>query len=319
MVSICCITYNHEKYIRQALDSFLMQKTNFKYEIIIHDDASTDSSADIIREYEKEYPDIIKPIYQKENKYSKDEEIEWKYVFPNAAGKYIALCESDDFFTDENKLQLQFDVMENNPQCSVCTHTVRWVSEKGARTKWTLPQKKMKEGYAETDEVIARHLFHTSSFFIRNTVIKDCIKAFPDFFRVFRMYKVNDVPTMLYCVSKGDVYFINREMSCYRMNSIGSWSEKTRNDENLVLLHAKLFIDGINSFNKYTDFVYDKPIREHIDWHERIIMTANGDYRNAIKTASFKLLSAKGKTYLILCAYAPKVIRLYRKVKYKNG
>ena len=71
MVSICCITYNHEKYIREALESFLMQKTNFKYEIVIHDDASTDNTANIIREYVKKYPDIIKPIYQKENQYSK--------------------------------------------------------------------------------------------------------------------------------------------------------------------------------------------------------------------------------------------------------
>ena len=70
MVSICCITYNHEKYIREALDSFLMQNTDFKYEIVIHDDASTDNTANIIREYEEKYPDIIKPIYQKENQYS---------------------------------------------------------------------------------------------------------------------------------------------------------------------------------------------------------------------------------------------------------
>ena len=75
LVSICCITYNHENYIRDAIDGFLMQETDFPFEIIIHDDDSTDATADIIREYEKKYPDVIKPIYQTENQYSKGEKV----------------------------------------------------------------------------------------------------------------------------------------------------------------------------------------------------------------------------------------------------
>ena len=113
MVSICCITYNQEKFIRQALDGFLMQKTNFKYEIIIHDDASTDNTANIILEYEKKYPDIIKPIYQTENQYSKGKK-PTLITYKAAQGKYIALCEGDDYWIDENKLQLQVDYMEKN-------------------------------------------------------------------------------------------------------------------------------------------------------------------------------------------------------------
>lgn len=97
MVSICCITYNHEKYISEALESFLMQKTSFKYEILIHDDASTDNTAKIIREYEKKFPEIIKPIYQIENQYSKGNKINLVYNFPRAKGKYIAICEGDDY------------------------------------------------------------------------------------------------------------------------------------------------------------------------------------------------------------------------------
>lgn len=115
LVSICSITYNHEKYIRQCLDGFLMQKTDFPFEVIIHDDASTDKTADIIREYEAKYPNIIKPIYQKENQYSKGVEICNTYVYPKAQGKYIALCEGDDYWIDPLKLQKQVDFLEGHP------------------------------------------------------------------------------------------------------------------------------------------------------------------------------------------------------------
>lgn len=110
LVSIDFITYNHEAYIRDALEGFLMQKTNFTFEVLIHDDASTDQTANIIQEYEKKYPDIIKPIYQTENQYSKGVEITTQIQFPHARGKYIALCKGDDYRKDHFKLQKQVDI-----------------------------------------------------------------------------------------------------------------------------------------------------------------------------------------------------------------
>lgn len=121
-VSILCTAYNHEKYIRQTLESFLMQKTNFKYEVLIHDDASTDNTAVIIKEYEEKYPNIIKSIYQKENQYSKGISIISTYLYPEARGKYIALCEGDDYWTDPLKLQKQFDALEANLGIDMCAH-----------------------------------------------------------------------------------------------------------------------------------------------------------------------------------------------------
>ena len=97
LVSINCITYNHEKYIAQAIESFLMQITNFKYEILIHDDASTDNTVKIIKEYEKKYPNVIKTIFQKENQYSKGKKVEI-FGFKKSRGKYIAFCEGDDYW-----------------------------------------------------------------------------------------------------------------------------------------------------------------------------------------------------------------------------
>ena len=121
-VSVVCLAYNHEKYIRECLDSIVNQKTSFKYEIIINDDASTDNTANIIREYEKKYPEIIKATYQEENQYSKGVNITEEILLKNATGKYVAFCECDDKWTDSKKLQRQYEYMEVHPKCSMCVH-----------------------------------------------------------------------------------------------------------------------------------------------------------------------------------------------------
>ena len=122
VVSICCATYNHVHFIRQCLDGFVMQKTDFPFEVLIHDDASTDGTQDIIREYEAKYPDIIKPIYQKENQYSKGVRVSLVYNYSRVRGKYVALCEGDDYWTDPYKLQKQVDFLENHPDYVMCSH-----------------------------------------------------------------------------------------------------------------------------------------------------------------------------------------------------
>lgn len=114
LVSIDCTTYNHENFIRDAIEGFLMQKTTFPVEILIHDDASTDKTASIVREYEEKYPHLIKPIYQTENQYSKRDGSIGRIQRGRARGKYVALCEGDDYWTDPLKLQKQVDFLENN-------------------------------------------------------------------------------------------------------------------------------------------------------------------------------------------------------------
>lgn len=124
LVSIQCTVYNHEPYLRQCLDGFVMQQTNFPFEAIVHDDASTDGSAAIIREYAEKYPDIIKPIYEIENQYSKHDgslgRIMKAAIHP--AAKYVAICEGDDYWTDPQKLQIQVDFLESHPDYSLSVH-----------------------------------------------------------------------------------------------------------------------------------------------------------------------------------------------------
>lgn len=122
IVSISCITYNHEKYIRDAIEGFLMQKTTFPVEILIHDDASTDKTASIVREYELKYPQLIKPIYQTVNQYSKKDGSIGRIQRGRARGKYYATCEGDDYWTDSLKLQKQVDFLEENKDYVLACH-----------------------------------------------------------------------------------------------------------------------------------------------------------------------------------------------------
>lgn len=121
LVSVMCHCFNHEDFIKDALNSILMQKTNFNFEIIVHDDASTDSSAEIIKQYTDRYPSIIKPIFQKENQYSRGLKPTF-FTSKMAKGEFIAICEGDDFWLDEKKLQIQADFLRNNSKYSVCGH-----------------------------------------------------------------------------------------------------------------------------------------------------------------------------------------------------
>lgn len=123
LVVIRCLTYNHEPYIKDALDGFVMQKTNFPFIVIIHDDASNDLTQEIIQEYSKKYPDIIKPIIEKENQYSKNDGSLRKIIDTACAStgaKYVAMCEGDDYWTDPLKLQKQVDFLENNKEYGIC-------------------------------------------------------------------------------------------------------------------------------------------------------------------------------------------------------
>lgn len=131
VVSVCCITYNQESYITQAIEGFLMQKTDFPIEIIIHDDASTDKTAQIVKQYAEKYPELITPIFQTENQYSKGGAgILNRFVFPKVRGRYIAICEGDDYWTDPLKLQKQVDFLEANEDYGlVYTDAVIYIQE----------------------------------------------------------------------------------------------------------------------------------------------------------------------------------------------
>ena len=131
-VAIECLVYNHKPYLRQCLDGFVMQKTNFRFVAIVHDDCSTDGSQEIIREYEEKYPDIIRPIYEVENQYSKRDGKLMRIVNEalNATeAKYLAFCEGDDCWIDPLKLQKQVDYLNANKRCGLVYSCIDVIDE----------------------------------------------------------------------------------------------------------------------------------------------------------------------------------------------
>lgn len=203
------MTYNHESYIRQCLDGFLFQQTNFTFEILLHDDASTDNTANIIREYESKYPDLIKPIYQTENQYSKGVGISVVYQFPRAKGKYIALCEGDDYWTDPYKLQKQVDFLEANPSFSLSFHKAKVLSEGILHT----------ELYAHLEE---REYFGKEIF--DNWTIPTCSVLFRNNFkiRIPKSILFGDIYLFLLILNQGKAYCHGFEGSVYRRNNGGA-------------------------------------------------------------------------------------------------
>ncbi len=214
LVSISCITYNHEAYIRQCLDGFLMQQTDFAYEILIHDDASTDRTIEIIREYEAKYPDIIKPMCQTENQYSKGVRgINIRFNFSRAKGKYIAMCEGDDYWVDPLKLQKQIDFLEKNPDYTFSMGRVDHLIEKTGKIvrvkeKYANPEKK--ETYVLRDYL--KGIFsQTSSFVFRNESLH-----FPDWaFQAF----AGDQTLVIVATGDGKIKYHKDLFSIYRINT----------------------------------------------------------------------------------------------------
>ncbi len=311
MVSVVCLAYNHEKYIANALDGFVSQKTSFAYEVIVHDDASTDGTRKIIEEYAEKYPDIIKPIFQKENQYSKKVGISATYICPIAEGKYIAYCEGDDFWIDCNKLQKQFDIMEAHPECSMCTHTVQRVFEDGSITKGCHPSFPMPERKLGTQDFLniqSKYPFQTSSFFIRKAFWYDLMLYPPEFKLVS---KVGDEPMLLYMVAKGDIYFVNETMSSYRIMSVGSWSASQHNNPQKRIERAKNTYDMMRLYDEYTEHKFDC----HLLKYKCNLLRFEGNFKEIVKKenrAYIKQLSLLKRIYIYVCAAFPFVAKIIR-------
>lgn len=215
MVSVVCATYNQEAYIRQCLEGIMMQKTSFSFEVLINDDASTDNTASIIKEFEIKYPKHIKPIYQKENQYSKGIKIDPNYNIPRAQGKYIAMCEGDDYWIDELKLQKQFDFMENHPECTMCFHNAE--IENNLKDK-TISHIQIEDREYFSNELFSNWIVPTASMFFR--------KDFLDFKILTNNNILNgDLIYILLAAEKGKVYGLSEKMSTYRMHEEGvTWN-----------------------------------------------------------------------------------------------
>lgn len=240
MVSICCTTYNHENFIEDALKGFLKQNTKFTYEILIHEDASTDKTANILKVYEEKYPELIKVIYQKENQYSKKKYVS-RFIFEKAKGKYLAICEGDDYWTDENKLQQQVEFLEKNNDYSAYYHNVLVVDKAGNRYKkyqkinplyrtHTLKISDIETGVVpgQTASIVCKNFWKNLNEREQNDY-ENC-------------YSNGDIKLGLFLISIGKVYFSEKIMSHYRLTfDTDSWSSRNKNRNVYLDLSDSLF------------------------------------------------------------------------------
>ena len=218
LVSICSLTYNHAPFIRQCLDGFLMQQCNFPIEIIINDDCSTDGTTEIIREYAEKYPDEIFPIFHEENLYSQGiRGFEQQFVFPKARGKYIALCEGDDYWTDPLKLQKQVDFLESHPDYSMCFHGALEIKEDGMSIESAHFDNLEEREYAR-EEIIKHWLVPTASALFRQDVLAHIPQN--------KRFTVGDNVVFITCSYHGKLYGMKENMCVYRRQS-GGWSAQS--------------------------------------------------------------------------------------------
>lgn len=280
VVSIVCEVFNHEQYLERCLQGFVIQKTNFKYEILIHDDASTDGSVDIIKKYVSEYPDLFKPIYQKENQFSKGVGI-WRTIqFPRAKGKYIALCEGDDYWIDPLKLQKQVDVLETHPECVMVFNRILTFSQKkNAFIK--SKQYNGKTGYVNNKDIILKGgLFvPTCSILFRNKLIVPFFSK-----KYIQNCHVGDYPLQILCAVTGKCYYLADEMSVYRVENTSSWIGKQKLDDiNKNIRGCKSELEMLVGFIK--DYpAYKNIIRKRLNYY------MNSMYRPKVSREEFKKL-----------------------------
>ncbi|MCC6457184.1 MAG: glycosyltransferase [Caldilineaceae bacterium] len=216
LLSVCCITYNHAAYIEQTIKSFLMQKTDFPIEIIIHDDCSTDRTPDIIREYQAS-SDLIVPILQTENQKSKGKKI-FPITFERARGKYIAMCEGDDYWTDPTKLQKQVAFLDANPAYVICAHDATVVDRDGH----VLQASKLLE--ERKRDLSADELVKTGGILTLTACFRNLLREYPPEF-----YRVLNGDTFLFSILGmfGGSKYMGSEIApaAYRRHQGGVWSQ----------------------------------------------------------------------------------------------
>ena len=253
-VSVLVISYNHEKFIEECLESVLRQKTDFSFEILIHDDASSDRTQNIIKRYQLQYPGVIKTVLQKENQFKKGRTHPDEFLFPLIKGKYVCIIEGDDCWCDEYKLQKQFEAMEVQKGCSICVHKTQSIDSEGRKLNQVLGERVFLEGVIPRLDMFKIYfqqnewVFQTGSYFMRSEIFLDRPCFWSEFY-------VGDLPMVLWFVHNGDFYFIDEIMSCYGRFSEGSATNLNREKEYAVQ-KAETNARGLIAFNEYTLKIY---------------------------------------------------------------
>lgn len=247
MLSVIISAYNQENFIKDAIEGVLSQKTAFRYEILVHDDASTDKTADIIREYEEKYPGVVKGIYETENQFQKGRLN--KVVFDlKREGKYFAFLDGDDYWIDREKLQKQVEFLESHEDYSMCMHNAIQMNYLTGEKKLlnTFPgegtysqEEQVKAGLGTNFPAMASCVFRTAY-----------LKDMPEF---FLETSIGDYPYRNYYANCGKVYYFDRPMTIYRVGNAQSFMGNLRRNQNFYNTYTLQMIRFYEKFNSYTE------------------------------------------------------------------
>lgn len=308
MVSVICCAYNQEKYIEEALAGFVMQETSFAFEVLVSDDASPDGTADIIRKYEKEYPEIIRPVYFEENQYSKGKS-PYFTLWNMAQGKYIALCEGDDYWTSKDKLQKQFDALENHPECDMCAHSALMVRASDRKTISVIEPRK-DDGILTMEEVIlgGGNFMATNSLFYRAELLRNPA-------RFVAKYCI-DYAVQMHGAMRGGIYYLHEIMSAYRRGSEQSWTLYMEKNQDVMIKHIHMMIDMLNMVDEDTQYRFSESIEQARRKYEFQVAGYERDVKTVYsrKYADLrKEMPAKKQFILFLKCFAPWSLRMWQK------
>lgn len=311
-VSVICVAYNHEKYIRDALESFVSQKTDFDFEVLINDDASTDNTPEIIREYAEKYPDIIKPVFQKVNLYSQGLNILETALISHAHGEYFAFIDGDDYWTDPYKLQKQADILDGNPEYPACVHNTLWHDCTGKsedHDMYDYPEGRL----IEFEDAVWGMPYHTSSLMVR----RNYVDSRPDFYYEAKN-DGDDYPQAIWLTMNGSLYYINEVMSVNRSKSTpDSWSTIANKDNLSESRHFETKLRILNLLKNHVEgdrlTLTEKVILEF----RYYILELTGQYRLLYSEEFRSIYNEKPVTYkvkLFLKTRLNFLFRLYKKL-----
>jgi len=249
MVSVVCMTYNHAAFIRDALEGFVAQQAPWRIEVLVHDDASTDGTTETVREYESRYPDLIRGVYQTENQYSKGVNVPRTFLHSLIRGRYVALCEGDDYWTDPHKLEKQVAALEAHPGVDLCAHRTRRIKG-GKSAGYVAPA--WRDRLIPADRVIrgGGNFVATGSLLCRREAY---LQQTP-----MREILANDYSLQIQCSLRGGMYYLNDCMSVYRTDTPGSWSRQFRRAPSVSFVQRRRQM--LEALDKYTGGRYHRSI-----------------------------------------------------------
>lgn len=281
-VTVVCITYNQSNYIRDALDGFLAQETSFPFEIIIHDDASTDETSAIITEYARRFPDIVRPIQQPVN-LRKLGISSWKeYIKPAIRGRYVANCEGDDYWTNPLKLQMQYDFLESHKDYSACLHNALIVDYRADCAY--LSERDNGDKDKDFKQIILEgggRLNPTASIFYRLECRGD-----------WKLGPVGDHFLLMSLASRGKIRWLSTPMSVYRFMSEGSWSKRDASSKTISdrRNYHSCYIEALEAMNKATNNVEEVAFSKRIAFQKALLSDEISSIEYANHSLGLRLL-----------------------------